>query len=499
MRSFRLSLGVAVALGLLSGAQTFVEADKKELALAVTKLWTHGHQTPGQVSEIPAFDRRTNTIWVAGIVGVDVLDAESGLLVEHIDVTSDGAVNSVAIHNGLAAFAVEAASSSAACPSCDRRHPGKVLFYDTSTREPASGVSELSVGSLPDMLTFTHDGAKLLVANEGTPNVAADAPYAAIDPPGSVSIIDVEARTVINTAFLSGVPTSGANLRLPASTGMDFEPEYIAVNHDDTLAFVTVQEANAIAVLDLQTGEFTELIGLGAKDFSLPSNEIDPKDNDAVVLFRSVAAKGLYMPDGIASYEWRGETYLVMANEGDFREDNADRSAASSFGAVAPLDRLRVSNRDSSPGNLFAAGARSFSIRRPDGTLVFDSGSILDRAAHARSIYDDSRSRDKGVEPEGVALLKISDRTYAFIGLERTTSTSVAIFDVTDPNDVSFVDMIVAPGSLSPEGLAAYRYRGQHYLAIANEVAASGATVTNTLLYRLDLRRGHQGADEDDD
>ena len=494
------SMGVlGVVLAFLVGGIQFVGAKAKEPVLVATKLWTHGHTTPGQLSEIPAFDRRTNTIWVVGVVGVDVLDAETGLLVEHIDVTPHGAVNGVAIHQGLAAFAIEARSASPACASCDRRSPGKVLFYDTSTSEPASGVNELSVGSLPDMLTFTHDGAKLLVANEGTPNVAADTPYAAIDPPGSVSIIDVEARTVVNTAFLSGVPTSGANLRLPASTGMDFEPEYITVNHDDTLAFVTVQEANAIAVLDLQTGEFTELIGLGAKNFNLPGNEIDPKDNDGVVLFRSVAAKGFYMPDAIASYQWRGETYLVMANEGDFREDNADRSAASTFGAVAPLDRLRVSNRDSSPGNLFAAGARSFSIRLTDGTLVFDSGSILDRAAHARSIYDDSRSRDKGVEPEGVALLKIGDRTYAFIGLERTTSTSVAIFDVTDPNGVSFVDMIVAPGSLSPEGLAAYRYRGQHYLAIANEVPASGATVTNTLLYRLDLLRGHQGADEDDD
>jgi hypothetical protein len=490
MGSLRSLSGVAVALGLLAGAGTFVEAEKRALTLAVTRLWTHGHQTPGQVSEIPAFDRRTNTIWVAGVVGVDVLDAETGTLVEHIDVTPHGAVNSVAIHQGLAAFAVEAPSASPACPSCDRRTPGKVLFYDTSTREPASGVNDIGVGSLPDMLTFTHDGAKLLVVNEATPNVAADTPYAAIDPPGSVSIIDVETRAVVATALLSGVPTSGSNLRLPVSTGMDFEPEYITVNHDDTLAYVTVQEANAIAVLDLQTGQFTELIGLGAKDFSLPGNEIDPKDNDGVVLFRSVAAKGLYMPDAIAAYHWRGETYLLMANEGDFREDNADRSAASTFGAVAPLDRLRVSNRDSSAGNLFAAGARSFSIRRADGTLVYDSGSILDRAAHARSIYDDSRSRDKGVEPEGVALITIQDRTYAFVGLERTTSTAVAIFDVTSPTNVEFVTLIVTPGDLSPEGLAAYRYKGEHYLAVANEVPAAGATVTNTTLYHLALRRG---------
>src|SRR5687767_14959027 len=91
--------------------------------LSFTKLWTHEHTIAGQLSEIPAFDQRTNTIWVAGVVGVDVLDAETGTLVEHIDVTGYGLVNSVAIHNGLAALAIEA--------SPDRRNPGVVAFYDT--------------------------------------------------------------------------------------------------------------------------------------------------------------------------------------------------------------------------------------------------------------------------------------------------------------------------------------------------------------------------------
>lgn len=446
-----------------------------EPAISFTKLWTHGH-TAGQVSEIPAFDRRTNTLWVAGVVGVDVLDADTGSLLEHIDVTPYGFINGVAIHNGVAALAIEAAP--------DRRNPGRVLFFDTKTRALSDGVSQVAVGALPDMLTFTHDGSKLLVANEGTPNAVADAAYTpAFDPTGSVSIIDMETRTVTATADFAGVPTLGNNLR--TNTGMDFEPEYIAVNEEGTQAFVTLQEANAIAVLDLNLNAFTQVIGLGAKDFSQAGNEIDPKDNDGVVLFRSVAAKGLYMPDGVAAYQWRDNTYTVLANEGDFREDDADRAAASSFGAVAPLDRLRVSNTDSSTGNLYAAGARSFSIRDADGNLVYDSGSLLDREAHARGIYNDGRSRDKGVEPEGVALLDIGGRTYAFIGLERTTKGAVAIFDVTNPTSVSFVDMIVTPGDLAPEGMAAYHHRGNFYLAIANETAPTGGT-SNTTLYQLE-------------
>jgi DNA-binding beta-propeller fold protein YncE len=454
-----------------------VAAAPPERPLSFTKLWTHGHTTPGQVSEIPAFDRRTNTVWVAGVVGVDVLDGEAGTLIEHIDVTGYGLVNSVAIHNGLAALAIEAGPP-------DRRRAGVVVFYDTRTRLPIG--DPVTVGSQPDMLTFTHDGSRLLVANEGTPNAVADTAYTAPDPPGSVSIIDVETRTVIATAGVENVPQFGSNLR--TNVGMDFEPEYIAIANDGSRAFVTLQEANAVAILDLSLNAFTEIIGLGAKDFSLPGNEFDPKDNDGTVNFINANARGLYMPDGVASYQWRDRTYLVLANEGDFREDNADRSAAGSapFSAAAPLDRLRIANTDSSPGNLYAAGARSMSIRDVDGTVVYDSGSILDTEAHNRGVYDNGRSRDKGVEPEGVALLDIRGRTYAFVGLERATSSAVAVFDVTNPYDARFLDMIVTPGDLSPEGLAAFAFRGDFYLAIANEVPANGATTANTTLYRID-------------
>jgi hypothetical protein len=150
-----------------------------------------------------------------------------------------------------------------------------------------------------------------------------------------------------------------------------------------------------------------------------------------------------------------------------------------------------VTNTDSSPGNLFAAGARSFSIRDAAGILIFDSGSTLDREAHERGIYDDGRSRDKGVEPEGVALLEIGGRTYAFIGLERTTTSSVAVFDISNPFEAAFIDMIVTAGDLSPEGLAAFHHRGDFYLAIANEIAGSSGT-SNTSLYRIDRVKKHQ-------
>lgn len=477
----RIALASAVLAASLSGLTHAAEPP-----LSFTKLWTHGHTTAGQISEIPAFDPKTNTVWVAGVVGVDVLDATSGSLLKHIDVSPWGFVNSIAIRKGVAALAVEAAP--------DRRAPGSVVFIDTTTGEPSTGTqptswlpTRVTVGALPDMLTFTPDGRTLLVANEATPNAVADAPYTTPDPAGTVSVIDVRTRTLVATAGFDGVPQTGADIR--TNTGMDFEPEYIAVDSKSRTAYVTLQEANAVGVLDLSQNAFSAVIGLGAKDFSLPGNEIDPKDNDSVINFRPVAVKGLYTPDSIATFRSGGQTYLVLANEGDYREDNADRSAASSFGGTVPLDRLRVSNKDSTPGNLVTNGARSFSVRDIAGNLVYDSGNILETEAHARGIYDDGRSRDKGVEPEGVAVMAIDERVYAFIGLERTTQSAVAVFDVTVPAESTFVDMIVTPGDKAPEGLAAFKHRGKHYLAIANEAVASdaGATTTNTTLYRVEV------------
>lgn len=447
-------------------------------AVAFEKLWTYSHAAnPGQTSEIPAFDRRTNTLWVAGVVGVDVLDADTGMLVEHIDTTAHGAINSVAIRDGLAAFALEA--------PVDRRNPGKVVFYDTKSRQPRG---EVEVGPLPDMLAFTHDGSKLLVANEGTPNAVADQPYAQPDPAGSVSIIDMATRTV-TTAGFAGVPVNGTHARL--NTGMDFEPEYIAVDHRDDRAYVTLQEANAVAVLDLETNEFTEVIGLGVKDFSLADNGfggnnfIDPNHKDGRIELRPAAVKGFYQPDAIAVHHFRGKTYLVMANEGDTREDDGDKKRASKLGVTGDLAELNISTVDSTATDLHTFGARSFSIRDTDGNLVYDSGSLLDAEAIARGIYDDGRSDDKGVEPEGVALLDIGGRTYAFVGLERTTKAAVAVFDITNPHRVGFIDMIVTDGDISPEGLAAYQQRGNFYLAIANEVS------NTTTLYSLERERKH--------
>lgn len=436
---------------------------------SLTKQWTYKHTISGVngfSAEISAFDSLTNSLWVAGSSGVDVLNASSGSLIQHIDTRSFGNINSVAIHNGVAAFAME---------SNTRTDAGTIRFFDTTTRALSSGVNSVTVGALPDMITFTKDGSKLLVANEGTPTEY-DNP--ALDPAGSVSIINMSTRTVEATAGFAGVAQTGSYLR--TNTGMDFEPEYIALNAAGTKAYVVLQEANAMAVLDLTTNTFSSVIGLGAKDFSASGNYIDPNDRDYISgssgptksILRASSVVGLYQPDGMVAYEANGQTFIVMANEGDTREDDGDKVRASTLsGTPTDLRRLNISSTDSTPGNLVTFGARSFSIRDESGNIVFDSGSILDAKAIELGIYDDARSDDKGVEPEGVEVMVMGDRTYAFIGLERTTKSAVAIFDVTNPASASFIDMIVSDGDLAPEGLKGFKMGGMHYLAVANEVS----------------------------
>lgn len=440
-------------------------------------------------AEIGAYDAQTSTLWVTGVSGVDILNVTSAGLTfnSRIDVSAFGSINSVAIHNGVAAFALE--------NTANKELPGIVQFYNTTTKSLTSGINTVTVGSLPDMLTFTADGSKLLVANEATPTSYASG---ASDPVGGVSIINMSNRSVTTVNLSSSITTFGTGMRTNA--GMNFEPEYIAVNKAGTQAWVTLQEHNAIATLDLTTNQFTGITGLGLKDYSLSangnatpiSNAIDSTDRPSgTIALTTQALKGAYQPDAIAAYEAGGQTFLVMANEGDAQDldtpnDVVRASTLPALGITGDAGRINVIKDLSTFENVVTMGGRSFSIRDTAGNLVYDSGNILEAQAIARGIYDDGRSDDKGVEPEGVSLQTIGGRTYAFIGLERTTRGAIGVFDITNPANASFVDMIVTNGTNRPEGLVTFEQDGIHYLAISNEgLGGSTAVGMSTALYSL--------------
>ena len=250
---------------------------KTRAPLELSVLGTYSTGLGEASSEIAAYDKQTRRVFVTNAVSksvdiVDVSNPAAPTRIERIDVTALGTPNSVAIEDGLVAVAIEAPV---------KTDPGLVAFYNAS----GAPIAQVRVGSQPDMLTFTHNGQHLVVANEGEPSGYGGA--ADVDPEGTVSIIRVPqgkgewkkfgAGSVRQVSFaqFNGQETAlraqGIRIYGPgASAAQDFEPEYVAVSDDSRTAYVTLQENNAIAVVDISRATVTKLLPLGYKDYSTP-------------------------------------------------------------------------------------------------------------------------------------------------------------------------------------------------------------------------------------
>lgn len=304
-------------------------------------------------AEIPAYDAASKRLFVVNAKKglVDVLDASKPEQPVHIaelsarDYLADSEVNSVAVQNGIVAIAVQAKNKTDA---------GLVVFFNA---KDLSFMSKVAVGSLPDMLTFSPNGKTVLVANEAEPN-----DDYSIDPEGSVSIIDIrdikqpKASIADFRAWNSqkadlmakGVRIFGPN----ATVAQDLEPEYITISGDSKTAWVTLQENNAIARIDIAQQKVTDIYPLGYKDHGVMGNELDVSDRDSKIDIKTwVGLVGMYQPDSIANYQVNGQTYLVTANEGDSREwlKNEDAYFAGNL-AQGYVENIRMKHLFNSKG-----------------------------------------------------------------------------------------------------------------------------------------------------
>ncbi|GAA0844438.1 choice-of-anchor I family protein [Marinobacter szutsaonensis] len=538
-----LSGAVMSACSLLDSAGKAESAiDNRQSQLQLSVLGSYrptGNVFDESAAEIVAYDKRNQRLFVvnANASTVDVLDIRDPAnpkRVQTIDATVEGAsANSVAVDGNLVAVAVEAEV---------KQDNGKVVFYDATG---LNKVGEVEVGALPDMLTFTRDGQKVLVANEGEPSKS----YGR-DPEGSVSVIDlthgvenVTVRTADFTAFNGRedeLRESGVRIFGPdASASQDFEPEYIAVSPNNSQAWVTLQENNAVAVLDIATARIVDVLPLGFKDHSMAGNELDASNKDDAIQFLNWPIKGMYMPDAITAYGANGQAYYLTANEGDARDydgwteefrvkdlqldpqafpDQEELQKQENLGRLRVSSASGISNgcnasdlatdveADCVYNELYSYGARSFTIWNAQGVPVFDSGSDFERfvaeanpeffnSSNDENGFDD-RSDDKGPEPEAIVVGEIEGRSYAFIGLERVGG--IMVYDVTDPIQAMFVGYFnnrdfsaevtsAAAGDLGPEGLAFIGAQdspnGQPMLAVGNEVSGTttlwGIKLTN--------------------
>lgn len=383
-----------LAAGLGSAPAVHAEAPPPD-AVTLTPLGQYDSEAGFGGSEIAAYDPATQRLFstngaTTAIDIIDIADPAAPALVDSIDLTTYGTdVQSVAVGDGVIAVALDNATidftTDPANPARSRDN-GTVAVFSTE----GEFVDAYEVGSLPDMVTFTPDGSKLVVANEGeavceysyVPDGGGgleveldgnDPVYTNVlvdDPEGSISIIDLTKpstdASAVQTAGFTGFngdvdALREADVRIwtgpvwdptndEYTVAQDLEPEYVTVAPDGATAYVTLQENNAVAVVDIASATVVDIIGLGYKDHSVDGQGLDPTDNDGTAVIGTWPVRGLYLPDAIASAALGGETYLFTANEGDARD----------WPCTFP-DDVRVSDLDDALGAAFvgplAAGA----------------------------------------------------------------------------------------------------------------------------------------------
>lgn len=511
------------------------------------------YATNGDINTIAVIAAGSDNIPTSAMddpIGTTNLTVTDITLPEEVDGVTLGSLTSIAISGDLMAVAV---------PADTKTDNGYVLFYNGLDSSSPVFLDQVEVGALPDMVTFTPDGGKVLVANEGEPS----SDYT-VDPEGSISVINIlasgepeesastisftdfndEQETLLSQGMMFPNPSGRTinGVEIATTVAQDLEPEYITATND--IAYVSLQENNGIAVVDLEDLS-VEIVGLGVKSWS--GLNIDIQEDGSVSFGQYEGLYGVYQPDTIANYTWKDATFVVTANEGDAREyffDADDEDACliagglefdEDDGCLAYLDEVKVedltaeanselatlqangeaddlrvtigmgdADGDGEYDAAYAYGARSFTIWDQNGLVVFDSGDDFERitaSVHGELFNNgddenegDSRSENKGPEPEALTVGQVGERTYAFIGLERMGG--IFVYDITNPYDAFFVEYINnrdvteglevgdAIGDLAPESLlfvaADESPTGAPALIVGNEVSGTVAVYSVT-------------------
>lgn len=465
-------------------------------AFNVTKLSSYTEECGGEEScaEIAAFDETNTRVFVTNAAENElrILSLDNNNVLQEFQVIDlsgyGGGPNSVDFKDGLIAVAVEADTKT--------DNGAVVLFQYDNDSGSYTEYQVIGAGALPDMVTFTPDGQYLLVANEGEPN-----DDYTVDPEGSVSVINTSDWSVKQAGFSGFALEDLKNVRVfgpGASVAQDMEPEYIATSADSATAWVSLQENNAIAKLDIASATITDIYGLGYKMHQQQKNAFDASNDDDGINIQTWPTYGMYQPDAIASYQRGNATFIISANEGDARDYNGyseearvkdltlDPEAfpdAENLQQDENLGRLKTTlsqgdiDGDGDFDQIYSYGGRSFSIWNANGKRVYDSGSDFERALASyedagMAVWEDGRSDDKGPEPESVTVGVLGDNSYAFIGLERTSGVFVYQLDNPYKPKPAFYINTKGEGDIAPEGLKFIaRDANSGWLLVTNEVS----------------------------
>lgn len=358
--------------------------------------------------------------------------------------------------------------------------PGKVVLYRYT--DSLKFLKSFSVCPEPDMLTFTPNGAAILVACEGSPS-----DDGTIDPEGAIALIQILEENPVSILKFDHLDSTalikkGVRKTGPGTFFQNLEPEYITVDPSSKMAWVSLQENNAIGVIDLKLKKITNVFGLGALDHSILGQGLDFK-KDQQIKIENAPILGLRQPDGIAVLSENGRHYILTANEGASRNyssysDETDILSLFQKGLLNPdifnsswltaLQKHTFSIMEpcsNGPCNhVYAFGSRSMSVfDGKTGKILFDSGDQIEKmiAKTVPSLFNwnakkgklkiDARSEDKGAEPEMVTIGEWNDKKVAFLGLERMTG--IIVWDLKNPEKPLIIDYYLDPKDRGPEGI----------------------------------------------
>lgn len=503
---FRTLLLSATAIALtgmipLSSSGEIHAASKNERGLHFLGRWVSGSGLAG--AEITAFDPATARMFVTNgatnmIDVVDISNPSSPVKYSTIDLASLGAkgVQSVATKNGVVAIAASMATNQV---------PGRIFLTDTDGKLLESVPNGIEVGALPDSVHFSPNGQFVVSANEGEPSsycLTNGTLPTSTDPYGTISIIDVTEATPTATTInfesfnerAGAIAFEGGRIFGPnATVAQDLEPEYVAITADSKYAYVTLQENNAIATVDLEAKTLVNVMPLGYKDHSTGATGLDADNKDLAGVIANKPVMGMYLPDALATTKVGGVQYIITANEGDSRsypcvlggtstttvqdEDAAFSKIAASTVSSTVTAATGIGNLKTTPfapagvsgspvssttkvTSAYSFGTRSFSVWKANDAegifkadRVYDSGDSIEqfllktRPAQFNADWDtttglikpvDSRSNAKGPEPEGIAIGSAYGKKWMALALER--DSGVLLYDVTDPLNPEMVD-----------------------------------------------------------
>ncbi|EOR22303.1 Ig domain-containing protein [Niallia nealsonii AAU1] len=507
-------------------AATFSDTiDVKKIASYSTGLT----DKDGGVAEIVKYNPDNQKFYVINgkLQTIDIVDLSSLKTNTHQDLSKEKSINIAELLNSnsfqygdLTSIDINTENQiiAAAVQDADYTKNGRIVILDYD----GNILHTFEAGVQPDNVIISKDGNHILSANEAEPRMGLEN---GADPEGSVTIVNYETKQAKTVLFdNTSVIDSDVHIRNNGSLAdavHDLEPEYISLTEDGKTAFVSLQENNAIAKINVETGKVISVKSLGFKDHSLPGNGLDAARNDKIEI-ESLPILGVYMPDSIDVIEKDGMTYLLTANEGDATEweefvnvkdfkkikdsIQLDPSLFKGFTqqeAEAAFERMKSSGdydklevlTDRGNDAIYTLGGRSFSIWNADTMeLVFDSGSEFEEITAERypdyfnwSNDDDvfeKRSAKKGPEPEDVKVGMIGNELYAFIGLERISG--VMTYNITNPSNATFANYTntrdfsqTISGDVAPEGLAFIQAENsptnKPLLLVGNEVSGTVA------------------------